>query len=66
MEIPMKIIDALSIIAAAVGSMGRDTETIQSIRQSSQVKASAARYAENAATDLAVFEEAARFMRKMP
>ena len=65
MEIAMKLLDAISIIAAAVFSGGKHTETLQSIRQSSQIKASAAHFARNAASDLAAFEEAARHMREM-
>lgn len=59
----MKLFNAVSIIIGAVLSGGKHTETLQVIRQSSQIKASAAACAKNAAADLEIFEEAARHMR---
>lgn len=60
----MSLKESLYLIASAIVRGGKDPETVSQIRQSSQIKASAARFAEMP-MDVRAFNDAAKFMAEM-
>ena len=60
----MSLKKSLCLILTAVLNGGKDHETVSQIRQSSQVKASAARFAETP-MDVKAFSDAAKYIAEM-
>lgn len=61
----MKIRQTISLLASALKSGGKHTDQVQKVRQSSQIRRSAAIIAEGAANELGAFSSAAQYMREM-
>lgn len=60
----MSLKKSMYLIMSAILHGGKDHETVSQIRQSSQIKASAARYAEGS-MDVKAFSDAAKFISEM-
>jgi len=61
----MKMMDTMALLFSAVMSGGKHTDQVQEVRQSSQIRRSAAIIAEGAAKELGAFSSAAQHMREM-